>query len=98
MVLAFRRCASLTSLLLVLSAMSTLVSSQAPGDADGQSCTKPTVPDGVVMLLNAGWYSTLLTGGTSSAGWTQTPSSSVSEFMIACRHVVLEYFVPLLSL
>ena len=91
MVLAIGKCASLTSLLLVLLAMSTLVRSQAPGDAMGQSCIKPAVPDGVFMLLDAGWYPTLLTGRTDSAGWTQTPAGSVSEFMMACRHVVHEY-------
>ena len=73
------RCASLTSVLLLLSVISTLVSSQAPGDAAAQTCTKPPVPDGVVRLLDAGWYGTLLTGGTNNAGWTQTPASSVSE-------------------
>ena len=87
MVLAVGRCACLTSLLLVLLAMSTLVRSQAPGDAAGQTCSKPPVPDGVFMLLDAGWYSTLL----GDAKWTQTPSGSVSEFMIGCGHVVREY-------
>ena len=84
MVLAFDRCASLTSLLLVLLA-STLVHSQAPGDAESQSCTKKAVPDGVVRLLDSGWYRTLLSGGTDAAEWTQTSGSSVSEW-ITCRH------------
>ena len=77
MVLAFGRYACLTSLLLILSAISTLVCSQAPSDAAGQTCDKPTVPDGMVRLLDAGWYSTLLSGGDSSAGW-QIPAGSVS--------------------
>ena len=76
MVIALSRCASLT---LLLSAMSTLVRSQAPGDAESQWCTKPPVPDGVVRLLDTGWYATLLTGGINNAGWTQTPAGSVSE-------------------
>ena len=78
-VLAFGSCASLTSLLFVLSVTSTLVRAQAPGDAAVQTCAKPLVPDGVVRLLDSGWYQTWLTGGTNSAGWTHTPSGSVSE-------------------
>ena len=88
MVLAFGRSASLTSFLLVHSVISTLVRTQAPDDAKGQTCSKPAVPDGVVRLLDAGWYLTLLTGGASNAGWTQTPPGSVGEFMIACKHVL----------
>ena len=79
MALAFGRSVSLTSLLLVLSAIRTLVLSQAPGDANIQDCDKPTVPDGVVRLLDTGWYKTLLAGGTDSAGWSQTPIDSVRE-------------------
>ena len=78
MEIAFGRYA-LTSLWLVLSVTSTLVRSQAPDDASGDICTKPTVPDGVVRLLDSGWYQSLLSGGTNAAGWTQTPGDSVSE-------------------
>ena len=79
MVPAFGKFASLTLLLLVLSAISTLVRSQAPNDVSGKMCAPEPVPDGVVRLLDARWYGTLLVGGIVSAGWTQTPAGSVSE-------------------
>ena len=72
------RCPSLTCLLVLL-ALSALVRSQAPGDAQGNSCEKKTVPDGVVRLLDSRWYRQLLSGVSDTAGWTQTPSGSVNE-------------------
>ena len=78
MFLVSDRCTSLTSLLVLL-AWSAHVCSQAPGDAQGNSCEKKTVPDGVVRLLDSRWYRQLLSGGSQNAGWTQTPSGSVSE-------------------
>ena len=79
MALAFGRCKSLTSLLLVLSAISTLVRSERPGDTPYQSCQTKPAPDGVVRLMDSKWYQTLLSGGTKAAGWTQTSGSSVNE-------------------
>ena len=74
---AFARFASLTSFV-ALSALSTLVHAQAPGDASTQTCLQDTPPNGVLMLLDSGWYSTLL-AGSNPAGWTQTPSGKVRE-------------------
>ena len=78
MFLVSDRCAPLTSLF-VLSALSALVRSQAPGDAEGNSCTKKPVPDGVVRLLDSHWYQSLLSNDSQNAGWTQTSEGSVSE-------------------
>ena len=75
---AFGR-SSPSACVLIFSAISTLTHSQAPFDAEGNQCTKKTVPDGVVRLLDSRWYIMLLSNGSQNAGWTQTPSGSVSE-------------------
>ena len=70
--------AMLLTLLVVL--YSTLVRSQAPGDAHDRSCTMQPVADDVVMLLDSAWYRSLLPSNVyDSAGWTQTPAGSVSR-------------------
>ena len=79
MILVADRCTNLTSLLVLL-VWSALVCAQAPADAEGNSCSKNAVPrDDMVMLLDSRWYQNLLACGSQNAGWTQTPSGSVSE-------------------
>ena len=80
MLLVTDRCVPLTVLFVLFIALSALVRSQAPGDAEGNSCTKKPVPDGVVRLLDSHWYKTLLSSSSQNAGWTQTSAGSVSEY------------------